>query len=184
MVSRNILDSAEDIFWLHIEQAHQAQKSTREQVNTWIIENKNYYDQLDQVHQFPKLIDSRGRILTLPKVEAKDGELVGQPISPGIVTGRVKVLKTPDEKPLLPGEIMVTRATDPGWTPLFINASAILLEVGGLLQHGALVAREYGKPCVAGIDDIMNALEDGQLVEVDATRGVVRILEEQNETSA
>ncbi len=127
---------------------------------------------------FPKLIDSRGRILVLPKVQAQEGELIGQPISPGKVTGRVKVMSVPDEKHLLPGEIMVTRATDPGWTPLFINAAAILLEVGGLLQHGALVAREYGKPCIAGLDDVMNTLKDGQRVEVDASRGLVKLLEE------
>ncbi len=140
-----------------------------------------YYSLLSRVKEFPKLIDSRGRILTLPHVEPKEGEVVGQPISPGIVTGRVKVLHAPDEKPLLPGEIMVTKATDPGWTPLFINASAILLEVGGLLQHGALVAREYGKPCIAGVENAMNLFEDGQMVRVDAARGVITLLENSDE---
>lgn len=178
LVRNGVLDTVEDIFWLHLDQANAAKNVSREQIKEWINENKGYFKKLNQVRQFPKLIDSRGRVLTLPKAEAKEGELVGQPISPGLVKGRVKVLNAPDEKPLLPGEIMVTRATDPGWTPLFINASAILLEVGGLLQHGALVAREYGKPCIAGIDDIMNKLKDGQLVEVDATRGIVIVLEE------
>ncbi|MCP4759432.1 MAG: hypothetical protein GY894_02195 [Planctomycetes bacterium] len=60
------------------------------------------------------------------------------------------------------GDILVTRATDPGWTPLCINAAAVVLEVGGMLQHGALVAREYGKPCVVGIDNIATILKDGQ----------------------
>ncbi|MCK5744170.1 MAG: hypothetical protein KAH30_05480, partial [Caldisericia bacterium] len=76
-----------------------------------------------------------------------------------------------------PGEILVARTTDPGWTPLFINASAIILEIGGILQHGALVAREYGKPCVAGIISATEKLKDGQLVEVDGSNGVVRIIE-------
>jgi pyruvate,water dikinase len=181
LVSQRILDHVDDIFWLKIDQADKAQTLTREKVQSYIEENKKFYEKLDQVHQFPKLIDSRGRIIVLPKLQAQEGEIIGQPISPGKITGRVKVLSAPDEKPLLPGEIMVTRATDPGWTPLFINASAILLEVGGLLQHGALVAREYGKPCVAGLVDIMNRLEDGQVVEVDASHGVVKILNEKNE---
>jgi pyruvate,water dikinase len=92
------------------------------------------------------------------------------------VRGPVKVLHTADEKPLLPGDIMVTRATDPGWTPLFINASGIILEVGGLLQHGALVAREYGKPCIAGIEDVTSILKDGQEIEMDGASGVVRLV--------
>jgi rifampicin phosphotransferase len=183
LVKKELLENVNDIFWLNFDIASNAEHYSKDQLNTIIAENRKYYRLLDQVHSFPKLIDSRGRILTLPAVEAKEGEVSGQPISPGIVTGKVKVLKTPDEKPLLPGEIMVTRATDPGWTPLFINASAIVLEVGGLLQHGALVAREYGKPCIAGIDNAMTIFEDGQLVEVDATKGLIKFLDNNNERS-
>jgi len=183
LVEKGILDKTDDIFWLNFDQACKADTCLKEDIQTFIAKNKEYYRLLDQVHSFPKLIDSRGKIMTMPPVEAKEGEIAGQPISPGVVEGRIKVLKTPDEKPLLPGEIMVTKATDPGWTPLFINASAIILEVGGLLQHGALVAREYGKPCIAGIENAMDILEDGQLVQVDATRGLITILEETDENS-
>ncbi|MDH7578083.1 MAG: PEP-utilizing enzyme [Bacillota bacterium] len=86
------------------------------------------------------------------------------------------MLKSPDEKPVLPGEILVAKATDPGWTPLFINAAGVILEVGGMLQHGALVAREYGKPCVSGIEDAVSVLQDGQMVEMDGLNGIVRLL--------
>jgi pyruvate,water dikinase len=71
---------------------------------------------------------------------------------------------------------LVTRATDPGWTPLFINAAAVVLEVGGMLQHGALVAREYGKPCVVGIDNIATILKDGQQIEVDGSNGIIKLI--------
>jgi len=121
------------------------------------------------------VVDSRGKIFRAPKREAREGELAGEPISPGVVRGPVKVLHAPDEKPLLPGDVMVTRATDPGWTPLFINASGIILEVGGLLQHGALVAREYGKPCIAGIENVTAILKDGQEIEMDGASGIVRL---------
>jgi phosphoenolpyruvate synthase/pyruvate phosphate dikinase len=94
-----------------------------------------------------------------------------------VATGRVKVLHTPREKPVEKGDVLVAYTTDPGWTPLFVNATAILLEVGGMLQHGGVVAREYGKPCVAGIQGITTTLQDGQLVVVDGTTGVVRLLE-------
>jgi pyruvate,water dikinase len=87
-------------------------------------------------------------------------------------------LHSPDEKPLLRGEILVARATDPGWTPLFVNAAAVILEIGGMLQHGALVAREYGLPCVSGIANATTLWQDGTLVEVDGSAGVIRVIEE------
>lgn len=130
-----------------------------------------------QAHTFPGLIDSRGRILRPPVGKDVPGEIHGTPISSGIVSGRVKVLRSPDEKAVEPGEVLVAYTTDPGWTPLFVNAAAIILEVGGILQHGAVVAREYGKPCVAGIDRVTTRLKDGQLVEVDGSLGIVRQLD-------
>lgn len=181
LVKEGKLNDIDDIFFLDLDTLEGIETMTSDEIYKEINKNRLYFNQLSQVNQFPKMIDSRGKILSLPKAEAKEGEVVGQPISPGVVRGRIKVLKTPDEKPLLPGEIMVTSATDPGWTPLFINASAILLEVGGLLQHGALVAREYGKPCIAGIEGVMTTFKDGQLVEVDATRGIVKLLEVDHE---
>jgi len=129
-----------------------------------------------QVRTFPPVIDSRGRILRPPPRAERAGELTGMAVSPGIVTGPVKLLHNPHEKRVNKGDVLVAYTTDPGWTPLFVNAGAIVLEVGGMLQHGAVVAREYGKPCVAGIDGVMTKLQDAQQVEVDGTAGVVRLL--------
>jgi rifampicin phosphotransferase len=95
-------------------------------------------------------------------------------VSAGVARGRIKVLHAPDGKNLFKGEILVARATDPGWTPLFVNAGAIILEVG---QHGALVAREYGVPCVAGVENATTLWPDGTLVEVDGSAGVIRAIE-------
>lgn len=131
-----------------------------------------------QVRHFPPVIDSRGRILRRPPRAERPGELVGIPISPGTVRGRARVLTRHDEKPVQAGEILVAYTTDPGWTPLFASAEAILLEIGGVLQHGAIVAREYGKPCVAGIERLTSKLRDGQRIEVDGGAGLVRLLEE------
>lgn len=132
----------------------------------------------DHVRQFPAVIDSRGRILRPAARPARPGEAAGLAIAPGVARGRVTVLRDAHEKKVSPGEILVAYTTDPGWTPLFINAAAIILEVGGVLQHGAVVAREYGKPCVAGIEDVLGRFADGQLVEVDGDAGVVRMLGE------
>jgi pyruvate,water dikinase len=138
--------------------------------------NTRFLKKLQHVREFPRIIDSRGKILRPPKKEVGEGELAGEPISTGVIQGKVKVLHKPDEKPVLPGEILVARATDPGWTPLFINAGGVILEVGGMLQHGALVAREYGKPCVAGIENATFIFQDGQMVELDGASGIVRLL--------
>ena len=97
-------------------------------------------------------------------------------VSPGTVTGPVKVLHNPHEKLVAKGDVLVAYTTDPGWTPLFANAAAVVLEVGGVLQHGAVIARECGKPCVVGVDRIVSKLRDGQTVEVDGTAGVIRLL--------
>jgi pyruvate,water dikinase len=138
--------------------------------------NSRFHKRLEQVREFPRLIDSRGKILRPVRERAGDGELWGEPISTGVVRGPANVLLSAGEKPVFPGDILVAQATDPGWTPLFINAAGVILEVGGLLQHGALVAREYGKPCVAGIEGVTALLKDGQMVEVDGTHGVVRMV--------
>lgn len=130
-----------------------------------------------QITSFPALIDSRGRILRAPPAVATPGQLHGVGMSAGVVRGRVKCLRTAHEKPVEPGDILVAFTTDPGWTPLFVSAAAIVLEVGGVLQHGALVARELNKPCVAGIADVFSHLRDGQLVEVDGAHGIVSIID-------
>ncbi len=109
---------------------------------------------------------------------------MGDPIAPGVVRGKAKVLDEPYAKPLEKGEILVTRASDPGWTPIFINAAGVVLEVGGPLQHGAIIAREYGLPCVSGLDSVTDLIVDGQLLEVDGTNGVVRILGDENVEAA
>ncbi len=130
------------------------------------------------VRTFPAVIDSRGRILRAPRRAERPGEITGMAVSPGVVSGRIKRLHSAHEKTVEEGDILVAFTTDPGWTPLFINAAAVILEVGGVLQHGAVVAREYGKPCVAGIADVLGRFTDGQLVEVDGTAGIVRIIPE------
>ena len=99
-------------------------------------------------------------------------ELVGQPISPGVARGTVRVLKSFDEMGRLqPGEILVARATDPGWTPLFLVAGGLILELGSVLSHGAVVAREYGLPAVVNVEGATRLLQDGDEVTVDGETG-------------
>jgi pyruvate,water dikinase len=102
--------------------------------------------------------------------------LEGLGISPGVVRGRTRVIRSPDEGGrLLPGEILVARATDPGWTPLFSRAGGLILELGGMLSHGAVVAREYHLPGVVNLPGVTSRLVDGTDVTVDGRNGTVWI---------
>ena len=170
------LDNVNQIFDLKIEQIANALEDKNLDLRKLAAQNKVIINQLNAVASLPLVMDSRGKIINLPPVEAKEGEVVGTAVSSGIAQGPIKVLHSPDEKPLDRGDILVARATDPGWTPLFVNAAAVVLEIGGMLQHGALVAREYGLPCVTGVANATTLWEDGTMVEVDGTNGTIRLL--------
>ncbi|MBN1583003.1 MAG: hypothetical protein JXA89_20005 [Anaerolineae bacterium] len=171
------LDDAEQIFDLTVDDIDHALANATLDLRALAKERTVLINKIKRSHLVARVIDSRGKTYTPPRKAAQEGELAGVSISPGVVQGKVKVLHRADEKPLLSGEILVTRATDPGWTPLFIHAGGIILEIGGALQHGAVVAREYGIPCVSGLDGATDRLKDGQLVEVDGTNGIVRIVD-------
>lgn len=180
-VAAQRLDHPDQIFDLTIRDIDRAIADPTLDLRALAMQNTAFLTRVKDRHDLPLVVDSRGKIFRCPPKEAGAGELAGEAISSGVVQGKVKVLQRADEKPLLPGEILVTRATDPGWTPLFINAGGLILEVGGALQHGAVIAREYGLPCVSGLDDATLKLTDGQLVEVDGSNGIVRILSESND---
>lgn len=126
----------------------------------------------------PMVITSDGEtpVVKYEVADAPPGALVGNPVSPGVVEGIVHVIHDPQIETLNPGEILVAPFTDPGWTPLFINAGGLIMEVGGSLTHGSVVAREYGIPAVVGVRDATKILQTGQLVRVNGNRGIIEIL--------
>jgi len=108
-----------------------------------------------------------------PAVVGEDGVLRGIGCCPGVVTGPVKVLRTPSEDARLDGEILVAERTDPGWVPLYPSVSGLLIERGSILSHSAIVAREMGIPTIVGIPGLVSALETGQVVTMDGAAGTV-----------
>lgn len=170
LVEEGRLDRVEDLWDLELDDLFVPSLDLRARRS----ERRHFQASFERYRELPRIIDSRGRICNPPPRPAKPGEVAGIAISAGVARGPVKALHSPDEKPVLPGDILVARATDPGWTPLFVHAAAVVLEVGGMLQHGALVAREYGKPCVAGVAGAVELWEDGTIIEVDGTAGVIR----------
>ncbi len=174
-VEEGRLESVNQVFDLRIEEIARAERELDLDVLALVARNLEPRKKLKHVKSWPRVIDSRGKIFRAPPGDSEDG-FVGDAIAPGVVRGKAKVLHTPYEKPLRRGEILVTRASDPGWTPIFINAAGVVLEVGGALQHGAVIAREYGLPCVSGLDGITETIRDGQIIEVDGSAGVVRLV--------
>lgn len=174
-VEQGRLDDRYHIFDLHVSEVSRAQKDPSFDMREAREMNILPYKRFEHIKNWPLAIDSRGRIYK-PTLEIRKGDIVGDPIAPGKVVGKAKVLQSPFEKPLEPGEILIARATEPSWTPIFINASGVIMEIGGPLQHGGIIAREYGIPCVSGLMGIMDIVNDGDMLEVDGYNGVVKLL--------
>ncbi|EOD42048.1 hypothetical protein EMIHUDRAFT_431919, partial [Emiliania huxleyi CCMP1516] len=174
------LEAEGDVFHVSVQQLDAAIKESSFDLRAAVTPNRATYARAKSAKSCPMLIDSRGRILKPNLVEGEPGALVGAAISPGVASGRVRVC-TCSTDPIAPGEVLVAIVTDPAWTPMFAGASAVVLQIGGALQHGALCAREYGepglgqgKPAVSGID-VMASLKTGMQVTVDGNTGIVRI---------
>ncbi len=123
----------------------------------------------------PMVITSDGEtpVVKYHVADAPPGALIGNPVSGGVVEGTVRVIHDPQTETVAPGDILVAPFTDPGWTPLFINAGGLIMEVGGAMTHGSVVAREYGIPAIVGVRDATKLLQTGQHVRVDGNRGVI-----------
>ncbi|MFQ5342453.1 MAG: PEP/pyruvate-binding domain-containing protein [Anaerolineae bacterium] len=152
------------------------------QTHDWqalIAERRQTYQREELRRQVPRLLLSDGQAfyegISAP-AGSGDGDMTGSPVSPGVAEGVVNVVLDPHTAQLAPGEILVCHGTDPAWTPLFLAAGGLVMEVGGLMTHGAVVAREYGIPAVVGVDQATTRLRTGQRVRVDGSDGQIVIL--------
>ncbi|WP_224450497.1 PEP/pyruvate-binding domain-containing protein [Haloprofundus salilacus] len=128
----------------------------------------------------PPVLTSEGEAPTgnSDREDVPEGALVGTGVSGGVVEGVARVIRDPTEETIEKGEILVAPSSDPGWTPLFLNAAGMVVEVGGRMSHGALVAREYGIPAVVSVPKATHIIETGQRIRIDGTRGLVQVLDE------
>ncbi|AEF37741.1 conserved hypothetical protein [Mycolicibacter sinensis] len=169
LVNRDILDSADDVHYLTLDEIYYPPASSKETVARR-REERERLAKLDYPVHFtqPWAPDDAGLV--------DDAEMVtGQAVSPGTARGIVRILAHPDDD-FEPGEVLVTNVTDTGWTPFFGCAAAIVTNVGGAMSHAAIVAREFGIPAVVNTMTATRQLRDGQLVEVDGTAGTVRVI--------
>jgi pyruvate,water dikinase len=178
-VAKERLESKGDIFHMTLSEVDQALRDESLDLMALVRPRKAVHERALRATECPLLVDSRCRILRRDppdQGEHQEGTLVGSAVSPGIATGRVRIVHNPSEQ-FEPGEILAAVVTSPAWTPLFAGASAVILQIGGALQHGALCAREFGKPAVSNID-INSVLKTGMLVSVDGNTGTIKIIEE------
>ena len=126
----------------------------------------------------PRVLTSDGEIIAgaYRRDDLPTGALIGLPVSAGTIEGRARVILDMADAELEPGDILVTAYTDPSWSPLFVAITGLVTEVGGLMTHGAVIAREYGLPAVVGVEQATRLIRDGQRIRVHGTDGYVEVL--------
>ena len=145
-----------------------------------IVKQRRLLFKRQQKMRPPRVMTDRGEIpqLRYTAGDYPEGALIGAPVSSGQIEGMARVILDPNTESLKPGEILVAHFTDPGWTPLFINAAGLVMEVGGMMTHGSVVAREYGIPAVVGVIDAVAKIQTGMRIRVDGASGFVQILDD------
>ncbi|HKU34942.1 MAG TPA: PEP/pyruvate-binding domain-containing protein [Paenarthrobacter sp.] len=169
------IDDAGDIFYLDFTDVEIALAGTG--LQHVVAERREAYQLELRRRHIPRVLLSDG---TEPEAAgalaggpAKPGALSGSPASAGVVTAPARIIMDPVGAHLEPGEILVAPSTDPGWTPLFLTAGGLVMEMGGPNSHGAVVAREYGIPAVVGVPDATSRISTGQSITVDGAAGTV-----------
>jgi len=183
LVQAGIIQEKEDIYYLTFEELHEVVRI--HQLDYSIIsQRKDEYKHYEKLTP-PRVITSDGEMivgtynrdnLSANAQASLNVVLVGIPVSAGVIEGRARVIFSMEEADLEDGDILVTTFTDPSWTPLFVSIKGLVTEVGGLMTHGAVIAREYGLPAVVGVDHATKQIKDGQRIRVHGTEGYVEIL--------
>jgi pyruvate,water dikinase len=174
LAARGSVASAEDIFFLNLPEARRAVAGA--DMRAVVAARRQVFARERARRHIPRVLLSDGTDAeaALVSVSSEDG-LRGSPASPGVVSGTARVILSPLGARLDPGEILVAPSTDPGWTPLFLTAGGLVMEMGGMMSHGAVVAREYGIPAVVGVAGATDRIASGQQVRVDGSAGTVSL---------
>jgi pyruvate,water dikinase len=177
LAQAHVLREKEDIFYLTFEELREVARTN--QVDDQLIRQRKEAFTSYQALTPPRVLTSDGERVagSYRRDDLPAGALVGLPVSAGTVEGRARVILDMAEANLEPGDILVTAHTDPSWTPLFVAIKGLVTEVGGLMTHGAVIAREYGVAAVVGVEHATRLIRDGQRIRVHGTDGYVEILQ-------
>ncbi len=176
LVQGHVLREQEDIFYLTFQELHSVVLAN--QVDDQVIRERRDAFRSYQSLTAPRVLTSDGEAMAgaYRRGDVPTGALVGLPVSAGIIEGRARVIHDIAEADLEAGDILVTAFTDPSWSPLLVAITGLVTEVGGLMTHGAVIAREYGLPAVVGVEQATRLIRDGQRIRVHGTDGYVEIL--------
>jgi pyruvate,water dikinase len=180
LAARSLIADSDDVFFLKLEELGPLTRNqSKVNIKEIIAARRAEYKKWQAISPPNLIIGKFDPDRYVPEeVNANVQQLKGMAVSPGVVSGKARViLRADDNEQVQAGEILVAPFTDPGWTPYFIPAAGIVMDQGGLLSHGAIIAREYGIPAVVNVGNATKIIKTGQTIRVDGDRGVVRILE-------
>jgi len=176
LVGAGVLHAAEDIYYLSFDGLGEVMRTGK--LDRLMVEARREEYRLFERLSPPRVITSDGEIITgaYKRQGLPAGAIPGLAVSSGVIEGRARVILKMEDAVLEEGDILVTRFTDPSWTPLFVSIKGLVTEVGGLMTHGAVIAREYGLPAVVGVEGATQLIKDGERVRVNGTEGYVEVL--------
>src|SRR6185312_1393857 len=176
LVQANVIHEKEDVYYLTFEEFREAVRTN--QLDYQLIGKRKEEHKLFEKLNPPRVITSDGEIIS-GKYQPENlpvGAIAGLAVSSGIIEGRARVILNMEDASLEDGDILVTTFTDPSWTPLFVSIKGLVTGVGGMMTHGAVIAREYGLPAVVGVENAVKLIKDRQRIRVNGTDGYVEIL--------
>ncbi|GIN39277.1 phosphoenolpyruvate synthase [Heyndrickxia oleronia] len=176
LVQAGIIHEKEDIYYLTFEELTEIVRTNK--LDYEIINKRKDEYKLYEKLTPPRVITSDGEIITgkYKRDNLPAEAIVGLPVSSGVIEGRARVILNMEDANIEDGDRLVTAFTDPSWTPLFVSIKGLVTEVGGLMTHGAVIAREYGLPAVVGVENATKLIKDGQKIRVHGTEGYIEIL--------
>ncbi|MRG47305.1 phosphoenolpyruvate synthase [Chitinophaga sp. SYP-B3965] len=176
LLQAGVVHEKEDVYYLTFEEFREAVRTNK--LDYQLISQRKEEHKLYEKLTPPRVITSDGEIIAgkYNREDLPTGAIVGLAVSSGIIEGRARVILNMEDADLEEGDILVTTFTDPSWTPLFVSIKGLVAEVGGLMTHGAVIAREYGLPAVVGMENATKLIKDGQRIRVNGTDGYVEIL--------
>ncbi|MFD1539293.1 rifamycin-inactivating phosphotransferase [Nonomuraea guangzhouensis] len=176
LVAQGVIKDPEDVYFLSLEEFREVVNTGR--LDYAVITERREAHETYQKLTPPRVITSEGEVINgeYDGSNRPEGALAGIPVSSGVVEGRARVVLSMEDADVEEGDILVTVFTDPSWSALFVSVKGVVMEVGGVMTHGAVIAREYGLPAVVGVEGATQRIHDGQLIRLNGSEGYVEVL--------
>ncbi|WP_267666539.1 PEP-utilizing enzyme, partial [Listeria innocua] len=177
LVRSGVISEKEDIYFLYFDELREVVRTNKADYQLINTRKSDFasYEKLTP----PRILTSDGEMISgqYHRENLPENTILGLPVSSGVVEGRARVILNMEKADLEDGDILVTAFTDPSWTPAFVSIKGLITEVGGLMTHGAVIAREYGLPAVVGVENATKIIQDGARIRINGTEGYIELLD-------